>query len=103
MALTGRGEWKFVTSDGKDLSALALQQAELVKGGDLIVFNHQAQSLQIRRFEGRKQIVVSEILSSVIDSENTFRLLAENIRDVSRLELIEALRVPSHCWAFRFI
>ncbi|KKS13562.1 MAG: hypothetical protein A2735_02305 [Candidatus Yanofskybacteria bacterium RIFCSPHIGHO2_01_FULL_41_21] len=103
MALTGRSGWKFITSDGKDLSAPALQQAELIKGGDLIVFNYQTQLLQIRRFEVRKQIVVSEIHSSVIDNENTFRLLAENIRDVSRLELVEALMTPSHCWALRLI
>ncbi|MDP4001629.1 MAG: hypothetical protein Q8P69_01115 [bacterium] len=93
----------FITSDGKDLDTPALQLAGLIKRNDLLVFNHQMQLLQIRRIERGKQIVASETHLSVIDKEETFRLLAENIRDASRLELVEPPVVPNHCWAFRFI
>lgn len=102
MALTGRHGWKFVASDGKDLSAPSLQHAELIKRGDLLVFNHQTQLLQIRRIERGKRIIVSETHLPTINDEKTFRLLAENVRDVSRLDLVEVPMAPPY-WAYRFV
>ncbi len=102
MARTGRSGWKFVTSDGKDLSEPAFQQAELIKRGDLMVFNYQTQLLQIQRIEKGKRIIVSETHLPTINDEKTFRLLAENVRDVSRLDLVEVPMAPSY-WAYRFV